>query len=464
MTTGLTSGIPVLEFLARSVLDAPTAPGIEGVLIIAPGRIWTRSAHLVGAAERTDEAGHDVAGELAAALGPERLARTAVAYIGCFASTADPAALVAEIASVSRVAGQVMVAEGEALDPPVASRAADLLRTAGLEVREHRFVPAIADEPVVRRIHLGPVPPQTGLRPVRVAVSDHQDKSRRIQEALAAAGQILTDDVLAADAVLIDHDVHFHGKQYFVAAAVAAGRRGFLYPHGADPALMAGWDGIYDVYPLLSGALVISDGHAQIARRFGYPLPLHTIGWPYCDQRDRRPGPVEKVLFAPTHPPYLGNPRYPGRNAEMFEKLLACPVRLTVRHIGTLEENGLWEVPGVTYIRGDMADAPGMLAQIDAADCVVADRSTFGNLSVARGATTVLWDTHLVFNNEGTRHPDNLDRYRDLLHHPFDADDGDMWDLIRAAAADTTRIGEWRRRFIGAPLDALAVTAAIRGI
>lgn len=150
------------------------------------------------------------------------------------------------------------------------------------------------------------------------------------------------------------------------------------------------------------------------------------------------------MLFAPTHPPYLGNPRYPGRNAEMFEKLLACPVRLTVRHIGSLEENGLWEVPGVTYTRGDMGDAPGMLAQIDAADCVVADRSTFGNLSVARGATTVLWDTHLVFNNEGTRHPDNLDRYRDLLHHPFDADDGDMWDLIRAAAADTARMARAR--------------------
>ncbi len=464
MQTGFKSGIPVLEFLARSVLDAPRLPGVEGVLVIAPDRVFTRSADLVGAAVRSDEDAADVAADLVNALGAERLARTAIAYTGCFAHTADAAALVAEIAAVARVAGQVLVAEAEPLDPPAASRAAALLRTAGLELREHRLVPAFADDPVIRRIHLGPVPPQGGMRPLKVAISDHQGKSLEIQAALAAAGHILTDDVLAADAVLIDHDVHFHGKQHFVAAAVAAGRKGFLYPHGADPALMAGWDGIYEVFPLLSGAMVISEGHAQVARRYGYPLPLHSIGWPYCEQRDRRAGPVEHVLFAPTHPPYLGNPRYPGRNAEMFEKLLRCPVRLTVRHIGTLEENGLWEVPGVTFTRGDMGDAPGMLAQIDAADCVVADRSTFGNLSVARGATTVLWDTSLVFNNEGSRHPDHLDLYRDLLHHPFDADDGDMWDLIRAAASDTRRIAEWRERFIGHPLDAAAVTATIRGI
>lgn len=464
MQTGVKSGIPVLEFLARSVLDAPRLPGVEGVLVIAPDRVFTRSADLVAAAVRSDEDAADIAADLVNALGAERLARTAIAYTGCFAVSADPSALVAEIAAVMRVAGQVLVAEAEPLDPPVASRAAALLRTAGLQVREHRFVPAHPDEPVVRRIGLGAAPPQAGLRPLRVAVSDHGGKSLPIQHALDAAGHAVVDDVLTADAVLIDHDLPAHGKRDLVAAAVAAGRRGFLYPHGADPALMAGWDGLYDVDPLLSGALVISGGHAALGRRYGYPLPMHVIGWPYCAQAVRRSGPVERVLFAPTHPPYLGNPRYPGRNAEMFQRLLACPVAVTVRHIGTLEENGLWEVPGVVFTRGDAPGAPGMLEQIDAADCVVADRSTFGNLAVARGATTVLWDSHLVFNNDASAAPTHLAAYRDLLHHPFDADDGDMWDLIRAAAADTVRIAEWRARFIGDDLDVERVTAAIRGL
>jgi hypothetical protein len=446
--------------LVPGTLNLLRARGADHLLLIAPEAVEPRDGRVLGCAVR-DGAGEpgDAARALTDALGEEVLARTVVAYVGCVAGGQDPWALAREAAAVARVCPHVALVEPEG----VAARLRAPLTAAAPDGREHRRVPPRPGAPVVRRFVLGTPVDARALSPVLVAISDHQGKSGPIAEALHAAGHVLVEDARHADVVLIDHDVDFHGKRPLVEACVAHGGQGFLYPHGADPALMAGWDGIYEVFGALAGALVISDGHAAVGARYGYPLPMHVIGWPYCPQAPRRARPVERVLFAPTHPPYLGNPRYPLRNAEMFERLLACPVELTVRHIGPLEVNGLRPVEGVRFVRGDVLGAPGMLEQIDAADCVVADRSTFGNLAVSRGVTTVLWDSVLVYDNGGTRHPDHLHLYADLLHHPFDADGGDMWDLIRAAAADTARIGVWRERFIGHPLDVTAVTTAILG-
>lgn len=450
-----------LTRLAASVLDVCDGRGADGLLVIAPEEVAVNDRRVIGCAVRDGEGdAGDTARVLMDALGADALARTVVAYVGCCASGDDARRAAAEATALARHTPHVVVVEDEG----DAAAARDALADVAPQPREHRTLLSPDGSSAARRFCLGPRPDAAAIPAMRVAVSDHQGKSHAISAALEAAGHILVDDAFLADAVLIDHDVPFHGKLPLVEACVAGGGRALLYPHGADPALMCSWDGLYPVSGLLSGAMVIGPGYAAIARRYGYPWPVHVIGWPYCPQLPRRDGPVRQVLFAPTHPPYLGNPRYPVRNAEIFERLLRCPVQVTVRHIGPLGENGLWEAGGVVYVRGDAPGAPGMLEQIDAADCVVADRSTFGNLAVSRGATTVLWDSTLVFDNGGTRRPDNLDRYRDVLHHPFDADDGDMWDLIRAAAADTARIAEWRERFIGAPLDASAVTAAIRAV
>lgn len=450
----------MLGRLALSSADLAGGSGAAGMLLVAPLEVDVRLPGLLGCAA------HDGVGDpegssraLTDALGSALLARTVVAYTGC-GVPGRHGALVREAAAVARHAARVVLVEHEADAAPM--RAA--LAAAGLLHREHRVLLSTDGSAAARRFCLGPAPAADRMPPARVAISDHQGKSAAIADALRAAGHAVVDDPFLADAVLIDHDVPFHGKLGLVDACVAGGGRALLYPHGADPALLAGWDGLYPVSPQLSGVLVLAPGHAEVARRYGYPHPLHVMGWPYCGQRPRRTGPVSRVLFAPTHPPYLGNPRYPGRNAEMFARLRACPVHLTVRHIGTLEENGLPRVTGVEYVRGDSPGAPGMLEQIDAADCVVADRSTFGNLAVARGVTTVVWDSTLVFDNAGTRPPDHLDAYRDLLHHPFDADDGDMWDLIRAASQDAARFAAWRERFIGPPLDVDAIAAAVRAL
>lgn len=446
--------------------EARRRSGLEELLVVAPFPAFRADAAFAGGAIRDDEeAGGNPADELTSALGCERLARMCVAYVGCFQATADPAALAREIGMLVGVAGQVVVVEVEA-DPGSghiqAPAGPEYLRAAAVDHREHRLYPARWGDVAVRLTVCGP--PRrghTGRRRLAVAISDHQGKAEAFEAAVVSSGNDLTPFADGADAVLIDHDAPFHGKLPLVDACVDSGGRAFLYPHGADPALMSNWDGLYPIYPRLSGALVIAPGYAQLARSWGYPLPLHIVGWPYCDLLARRPGPVRKVLLAPTHPPYLGNPRYPQRNTDVFERLLRCPISLTVRHLGTIDENGLFDAPGVTFVRGDEPGAPGMIDQIDATDCVVADRSTFGNLAIARGVTTVLWDSAIVFDNGGTRAPDHLDDYRELLRYPFDVDNGDLWRTITAASEDTELVAEWRARFVGELLDPEAMLDAL---
>jgi hypothetical protein len=101
-----------------------------------------------------------------------------------------------------------------------------------------------------------------------------------------------------------------------------------------------------------------------------------------------------------------------------------------------------------------------MIAQIDAADVVVAPKGTFMCLAVARGCPVVTWRSDWAKNDELTTDAANLDRYRDYVRYPFDADHGDLWDLIVAAARDHDLQEDWRHRFIGEALDAAAILRA----
>ncbi|MEZ5102683.1 MAG: glycosyltransferase family 2 protein [Thermoleophilia bacterium] len=293
---------------------------------------------------------------------------------------------------------------------------------------------------------------------MRALVVDHQGKSVGLQAALRAQGWEPVQRPELADVVLVDHDLPGHGRLPLVEACVAAGGRAFLYPHGAAANLMAGWDGHYPVSPLLSGALVPAAGHVAVAEAYGYPHPVHVVGWWLCPLRDRVSRPrVEHVLFAPTHPPWT----LPVE-LEAFERLRALDVRVTVRHVGPVEECGLPIVDGVEYVEADIFDFGSMLAQIDAAHCVVADASTFATLAVARGVTTVMLRSDHTLDNTGAHEAAHADAYRGLLRFPFDAADGDLGEVIAAAAADVEEVAEWRARFVGEPLDAELLTAVLR--
>ena len=91
-------------------------------------------------------------------------------------------------------------------------------------------------------------------------VIDHQGKSRTIAQGLAAHGCTIVDDPQAADAILIDHDVPAHGRLPYAEACVAAGGRAFIYPHGATAGLLAMWDGLFPISPIVSGVLAFGPG------------------------------------------------------------------------------------------------------------------------------------------------------------------------------------------------------------
>jgi hypothetical protein len=302
---------------------------------------------------------------------------------------------------------------------------------------------------------------------LKVMVLDHLGKSRTIAAALAQRGCQLVSDPCLADVVLIDHDVPTHGKLPYAEACVAAGGRAFIYPHGAGSGLMAMWDGLFPISPIIDGVLVYGPGHIEVARRYGYPHPVHEIGWTLCELRPRRAtGRVENVVFAALHPKgdgHLSDWKV-ERNRDTFRRLLATPATLTVRFIGTLEQNGLWIEPGVDYVQAEYDDFAGQIAQIDAADAVVSDRSTFSNLAIARGVTTVMYDSDVIAKDLDRSHStDNIELYRDYIRFPFDADDGDLWDLMRAAAEDEELVGAFRELFVGGPFDVDGLIAVLRG-
>lgn len=293
---------------------------------------------------------------------------------------------------------------------------------------------------------------------MKVMVMDHGGKSLTISAALGARGIELVDDACQAEVILIDHDVPQHGKLAHAEACVAAGGRAFLYPHGPSAMALAAWDGLYPISPILSGNLQHGRGHAEVARRYGYPHPVIDIGWTLCDLRPRSAnGRVENVVFAAVHPKgdgHLSDWKM-ERNQDIFNRLRATRCNLSVRFVGTLEQNGLPHVDGVRYLQAELDDFNGQIAQIDAADVVVSDRSTFSNVAIARGTTVVMYDSTIMAKDLDREHrTDNLHLYEDYIRYPFDAVDGlDIGELMHAAARDEDLVGEFRARFVGGPFD-----------
>jgi hypothetical protein len=214
----------------------------------------------------------------------------------------------------------------------------------------------------------------------------------------------------------------------------------------------------------VDGNLVAAPGHAELLRRLDYPSPTHVIGWSLCEQRPFRPSTdTRRVLFAPAHPGGDGSLFADERqgNQRAYRELLATGCELTVRHIGPLEFNGLWAAPGVRFIAGDfLVDH----TEIDVADVVVASAGTFPALSVARGVPTVIF--YQDRDPSADRSADSpysrssqprLARYGDYMRFPFDLGDGPADEVLHAAARGAAEIAPWRRRFIGDPLDPVAL-------
>jgi hypothetical protein len=260
-----------------------------------------------------------------------------------------------------------------------------------------------------------------------------------------------------ADLLLIDLDDAHCGYEDAIATFKDHGATVLLYPHGASP--LIGYDGIHEASPLVDASLQLAPGHAEVMRRLEYPTPTHVVGWPYTEIGDfRASAKLERVLFAPHHPSGYGvlHDLEREENAHAYEQLLKGRWELTVRHFGTLEQNGLWEAPGVRYVRSDLGLASAV-DDIDRADAVVAGVGTFPWLSIARGVPTVQYgQDHVLTKGEpGEQRVElrHFARYHGYLRYPFDTADGPLDELLHAAARSEDPILAWKRRFIGDAFD-----------
>ncbi len=285
-----------------------------------------------------------------------------------------------------------------------------------------------------------------------VAVQDHLGKSHRLSRALHLAGHELVSEP-PAELLLIDLDPPVFGRREIIDRYKDEGATVWLYPHGGGVALE--YDGLYEPYEKVDGQFVIGPGYAEFLRRIEVPRPAHVIGWCYCDMAPFRPRTdVRSVLFAPTHPSGFGTMAEWHRemNVVTFERLLEGPWDVTVRYIGSLEQNGLREADGVRYVVGDMNLDH---SDIDAADAVVAGEGTFPSMAIARGVPTVMCAQvkPVMYGLPGEkptklRHPE---RYADYIRYPLDVEDGPLDELLNTAARGEEPIAAWKRRFVGRP-------------
>jgi hypothetical protein len=302
-------------------------------------------------------------------------------------------------------------------------------------------------------------------RRIKFAIKTHGRKSDAIAGAIAAAGHEFVREP-PAEALLIDFDPPYLPYKPIIEQCAADGAKIILYPHsGGSPDLS--YDGLWEPDPRVSANLVMAPGHAELLRRLEYPAPVHVVGWTYGDLKPFQPRPdVRTVVFAPIHP--VGNgfmmPEYREANTRVFEQLIKGPWRLIVRHIGTLEHNGLRKVDGVEYVHG-MGRTEA--AEINRADAIVGGNGTFPTIAISHGVPTVLYSQVTASLGLIDEDPTPLKRpelYRDYIRYPFDADDGPLDEIVHAAARSEEPIKTWKRRLIGKPFNAFQFTQVVERI
>lgn len=277
-------------------------------------------------------------------------------------------------------------------------------------------------------------------------------------DALRQAGYMRTSQMRLAKLVLIDHDIGKDGQGFRrqVLEASKAGVPVFMYPHAARP--MIQWDGMYPVHPDTKCNFVHSEGHAEVMRRYGYPLPICVTGWGYCRTREfQAREKVEKVLFAPTHPNASGwlCEEDLAANKQAFRILLDLHLDLTVRYVGMLEKNGLWFDERVNYHQASPTNAYQEAERHD----VVVSYQTYQYLCVARGIPTVGYgediQPHSGNHQWDLRWVASWEKYKDIMQFPLDLlkTDNPM-QMLREAAFGNKKVSEWRERMIGIPFDA----------
>lgn len=292
-------------------------------------------------------------------------------------------------------------------------------------------------------------------------VFNHQDKARAFMNALKGTLREYDGRNTRPNFVLMDNDVFRRGKLNSLHRAGCA--HFFVYPHDAGPNLT---NDEYPVWEHTTACLVTTEEHRRIMGRYGYPRPVHVIGWHLCSLKPFQATDGKKVLFAPIHPRCDAVDQKENKKTFNILKKLAIDgnIELTVRYIDTLEGSGLSlvEHENIHYIKGKLEPA---VFHIDHADIVVG-HLTFAYLGVARGVPTIFFGQdnphHQVPPDQPPMYARNWNAYKDLLEYPYDiGKTKDPLGMLREVSQNEQLVTPWRHRMIGAPFDPDAFKAII---
>lgn len=286
---------------------------------------------------------------------------------------------------------------------------------------------------------------------MRIAFHNNGHKGDLLHRALRDAGHTITETT-KADIGVCDHDANtgFCDRH----------DRVVLYPHGGNP--LFDWDGWMPTHPSVKAHLTHGPGNAEVMAAYGYPAPLHPVGWCYSEVAPPRyPSDVLTAVFAPSHPSGGGylNPDIAAINQDALDRLVAAGIDVTLR----LFQTGDAAAHGIADTHGCRTTQGLLLAHhdIDAADLVVSD-GTLAHLALARGVP-VIWITSDIFDlgnvADGQRWPHHWAELAPLVRYPYDMRDDHLDDLLTAVTSPSQAVEDYRRRFIGGPFDAgLAVS------
>lgn len=277
---------------------------------------------------------------------------------------------------------------------------------------------------------------------MRVAFHDNGGKGRLVHRALRDAGHTITEG-RKADIGVCDHDCN--------TGFCDAHERVVLYPHGGNP--LFDWDEANAVHPHVRAHLTHGPGNVEIMAAYGYPAPLHPVGWCYSEVAPPRyPSDLRRILFAPSHPSGGGylNDDIAAINQRALDALVTTGAEVTLRLFMEHDAAG----HGITNTYGCATSNYRLLAHddIDAADLVVSD-GTLAHLALARGAP-VLWVTSDIFDLGANYWPPHARELAPLVRYPYDMDDDRLEDLLLAVLSPSMAVEDYRRRFIGGPFDA----------
>jgi len=291
-------------------------------------------------------------------------------------------------------------------------------------------------------------------------IFNHQEKGNAFLKALEGKYNCLPDGdfYTGLDFLMTDSDIM--GRQARLDKFRELGTRAFfLIPHTARPNLV---NDIEPGWPHTTAQFVVSEGHAEVIRAYGYDKPLHPVGWTLTPIRKFRPRKEPRnVLFAPIHPRCSKIDQ--DVNRETFQRLLKLAksddIILTVRFIKNLHDSGLETVqhPNVIYTAGWMSNGDGsQMEQMVKADLVIGHQ-TFPWKAVALGIPTLMMGeyclpTHIEPRKGGVRFAKHWKDYVSLVAFPLDIlETNDVLGLMRRAVACDNEIKDWKRRMIGWP-------------